>query len=211
MKIELISLEVQKVIVQSFIEDFQNGKQIDYIFDKINYLDILTASVLTEVSIVLEYIQIMKKLIKQNYILNIFTNYQNPFRLFILLIKMLKTFEANTATMKIDLNILQEEIEAVMLQIIDDTDNSQILRNWLFDDFAEGLKVIDFLAQLYLLKIINHNKIAKIVEQIWTGNYDQRKIDTIMQTIKVSEVGEAYRNLNINLDIMTTIVSKKRC
>ena len=153
----------------------------------------------------------MKKLIKQNYILNIFTNYQNPFRLFILLIKMLKTFEANTATMKIDLNILQEEIEAVMLQIIDDTDNSQILRNWLFDDFAEGLKVIDFLAQLYLLKIINHNKIAKIVEQIWTGNYDQRKIDTIMQTIKVSEVGEAYRNLNINLDIMTTIVSKKRC
>ena len=53
---------------------------------------------------------------------------------------MLKTFEANTATMKIDLNILQEEIEAVMLQIIDDTDNSQILRNWLFDDFAEGLK-----------------------------------------------------------------------
>ena len=58
MKIELISLEVQKVIVQSFIEDFQNGKQIDYIFDKINYLDILTASVLTEVSIVLEYIQI---------------------------------------------------------------------------------------------------------------------------------------------------------
>ena len=104
MKIELKTLDVQKVIVQSFIEYFENGKQINYIFDKINYIEILTASVLTEVSVVLEYIQIMKKLIKQNYILNMFTSYQNPFRLFILLVKMLKTFEANTATMKIDLN-----------------------------------------------------------------------------------------------------------
>ena len=172
-------------------------------------MEILTASVLTEVSVVLEYNQIMKKLIKQNYILNIFTNYQNPCRLFILLIKMLKTFEANTESMKIDLNILQEEIEAVMLQIIDDTDNSQILRNWLFDEFAEGLKVIDFLAQMNLLKILNHNKIAKIVEQIWTGNYDQRKLVSIVQTIKVSKIGEAYRKLNINLDTLTTVVSKK--
>ena len=211
MKIELKTLDVQKVIVQSFIEYFENGKQINYIFDKINYIEILTASVLTEVSVVLEYIQIMKKLIKQNYILNMFTSYQNPFRLFILLVKMLKTFEANTASMKIDLNILQDEIEAMMLQIIDDTENSQILRNWLFDDFAEGLKVIDFLAQMDLLKILNNNKIAKIVEQIWTGNYDQRKITSIMQSIKVSQIGEAYRNLNINLDTFTTVVSKKRC
>ena len=98
-----------------------------------------------------------------------------------------------------------------MLQIIDDTDNFQILRNWLFDEFAEGLKVIDFLAQMKLLKILNHNKIAKIVEQIWTGNYDQRKLASIIQSIKVSQIGEAYRNLNINLDNFTTVVSKKRC
>ena len=211
MRIEYKSLEVQKVIVQSFIEYFQNGKQINYIFDKINSIDILTASFLTEVSIVLEYIQIMKKLLKQDYSLNIFTSYQNPFRLFILLIKMLQTFEANTATMKIDLDMLKQEIEALMLQIIDDTDNSQILRNWLFDEFAEGLKVVDFLAQMDLLKILNHNKIAKIAEQIWSGNYDQRKLASIMQSLKISEIGEVYRNLNINLDIMTTVVSKKRC
>ena len=33
---------------------------------------------------------------------------------------------------------------------------------------------------------------------------------TFVQAIKISEVGEYYRNLNIDLDIMTTSVSKKR-
>ena len=56
MKIELITLDVQKVIVQSFFENLQNGKQINYIFDKINCIEILTANVFTEVSIVLDYI-----------------------------------------------------------------------------------------------------------------------------------------------------------
>ena len=175
MRIELRWLEVQKIIIQSFVECLQNKKQINYLFDKIKFVEILTSSVLTEVSIVLEYIQIIKKLIKEDYMLNIFTNYHNPFRLFIMLIKMLLTFEANTESMKIDLDLLQEEIEGVMIQIIDDSESNDILRNWLFDEFAEELKIIDFLAHMELLKILNHPKIAKIAEQVWTGNYDQRK------------------------------------
>ena len=175
MRIELRALEVQKLIIQSFIEWYQNGQQINYLFYKIKYIEVLTSSVLTEVSIALEFIQIMRDLIYENYILNIFTNYHNPFRLFILLIKMLYTFETNTESMRADLNLLQTDIEALMIQIVDDWNNTEILRNWLFDEFTEGLKVIDFLAQMSLLKILNHNKIAKIAEQVWSGNYDQRK------------------------------------
>ena len=106
MRIELRWLEVQKIIIQSFTEWYQNGKQINFLFDKIKFIEILASSVLSEVSIVLEYIQIMKKLIKENYILNIFTNYHNPLRLFILLIKMLHVFEDNTESMTIDLNLM---------------------------------------------------------------------------------------------------------
>ena len=183
-----------------------------FLFDKIKFIEILASSVLSEVSIVLEYIQIMKKLIKENYILNIFTNYHNPFRLFILLIKMLHVFEDNTESMTIDLNLMQEDIEVIMIQIIDDWDNAEVLRNWMFDVFEEGLTVIDFLAQMDLLRILNIPKIAKIVEQVWTGNYDQRKNTTsIFRPLKISQVGEKYRNLNIDFDIMTTVVGKRRC
>ena len=117
----------------------------------------------------------MKKLIKENYILNVFTNYHNPFRFFILFVKMLHTFDGNTESMSIDLQELQESAENLMIIIIYECSSIDILRNWLFDDFAEELKVIDFLAQMHLLKILNNSKIAKIAEQIWLGNYDQRK------------------------------------
>ena len=99
-----------------------------------------------------------------------------------------------------------------MIQIIDDWDNAEVLRNWMFDVFEEGLTVIDFLAQMDLLRILNIPKIAKIVEQVWTGNYDQRKNTTsIFRPLKISQVGKKYRNLNIDFDIMTTVVGKRRC
>ena len=211
MRVELRWLEVQKIIIQSFTEWYQNGKQINFLFDKIKFIEILASSVLSEVSIALKFIQIMKKLIKENYILNIFTNYHNPFRLFILLIKMLRVFGDNTESMAIDLNLIQEDIEGIMIQIIDDWNNAEVLRNWMFDVFEEGLTVIDLLAQMNLLRILNIPKIAKIVEQVWTGNYDQRKNNTIFQAVKISQVGEKYRNLNIDLDTMITVVGKKRC
>ena len=33
---------------------------------------------------------------------------------------------------------------------------------------------------------------------------------TLVQAVKISELGEAYRNLNIDFDILTTTIGKKR-
>ena len=88
-KIELRSLEVQKFLIESFTECLNSNRQICYLFDKINFLHSLISSVNTEVSIALEYIQIMRRLIKQSHDLNIFTSYHNPLRLFIMFVEML--------------------------------------------------------------------------------------------------------------------------
>ena len=88
---------------------------------------------------------------------------------------MLHVFGSNTESMGIDLKIIQEEVENLMIQILDDLTNIDFLRNWLFDKYTDGLKVIDLLAQLDLLRILNHNKIAKVAEQVWSGNYEQSK------------------------------------
>ena len=34
---------------------------------------------------------------------------------------------------------------------------------------------------------------------------------SIFQSVKTSEIGEGYRDLNIDLDTMTTVVGKRRC
>ena len=211
MIVELHSLRVQKIIIQSFIEAFQNRNQINFLYDKLKFIDTLTSSVSTEVSIVLEYIQIMKKLIKENYVLSIFTNHHNPLRFFILFVKLIHTFNTNTESMELDLFKIQKDAENLIIKIIDEIDNIDILRNWLFDDFEDELKVIDFLAEYNLLNLLNHSKVSKICDQIWTGNYDKRKVTAIGQAIKISEIGMTFRNLNIDLDKMTTVVSKKRC
>ena len=165
----------------------------------------------TEVSIVLEYIQIMKKLIKENFMLSIFTNHHNPLRFFILLVKLNHTFNKNIESMEIDLLKIQEDAENLILKIIDEIENIDILRNWLFDYFEEKLEVVDFLAEYNLLNLLNHSKVSKIWTQIWTGNYDKRKVTDISQAIKISEIGMTFRILNIDIDKMTTVVSKKRC
>ena len=123
MSIEKRSLETQKLIVQSFNESFLENKQINYLFDKIRFIDSLTSSVITEISVVIEFIKIMKKYMKSDYSMNIFASYHNPIRLFILFVKMLQTFNTYTRSVSIDLKILQEEAEALVLQIIDDWEN----------------------------------------------------------------------------------------
>ena len=211
MSIEKRSLETQKLIVQSFNESFLENKQINYLFDKIRFIDSLTSSVITEISIVLEFIKIMKKYLKSDYSINIFASYHNPIRLFILFVKMLQTFNTYTRSVSIDLKILQEEAETLVLQIIDDWENIGTLKNWLFDEFDEGLKVIDFLSHMNLLKILNNHKVSKIAELIWNGNFDQVNNQTLDKEAKVSAAAIAFRDLGIDFDTMLTFVSKKRC
>ena len=86
----------------------------------------------------------------------------------------------------------------------------ETLKNWLFDEFDEGLKVIDFLSHMNLLKVLNNNKVSKIAELIWNGNFDQLNNQTLDKEAKVSPVGVAFRDLGVDFDIMLTFVSKKR-
>ena len=211
MSIEKRSLDIQKLIVQSFNKSYLENKQINYLFDKIKFMDSLTSSMITEISIVLKFINIMKKYMKCGIHINIFTSYHNPIRLFILLIKISNTFETYSTSVSIDLKIFQEEAETLILQIIDDWESIGILKKWLFDEFDEGLKVIDFLSHMDLLKILNNHKVSKIAGLIWNGNFDQDKNQTLDKAAKTSEVAFAFRDLNIDFDIMLTIVSKKRC
>ena len=154
MSIEKRSLEIQKLIVQSFNESYLENRQINYLFDKIRFIESLTLSVITEISIVLEFITIMKKYMKSDFSTNIFASYHNPIRLFILFIKMLRTFNTYTRSVSIDLKILQEEAKILILQIIYEWESIGTLWNWMFDEFNEGIKIIDFLSHFDLLKII---------------------------------------------------------
>lgn len=206
MIVELKALKVPKLILQSMNEDIEKNFQINFLFDKLSFIDSITNSVNTEISIVLEIIQTLQKCIQKEYKLNIFASCPNPLRLFVLIVKLLRTLDANITAMSIDLNLLQEEMEAIALGIITSVSSTAVLKNWLNDDFDGELKVIDYLAHLDLLKILSHVKIAKAVEQIWTGNYDQRKKGSLVRNIKESEYDRAYRNLNTNFDRFMTIL-----
>ena len=211
MSIEKRSLEIQKLIVQSFNKSYLENRQINYLFDKIRFIDSLTSSMITEISIVLKFVNIMKKYMKCGININIFTSYHNSIRLFILLIKILQTFEIYSTSVSIDLKIFQEEAETLVLQIIDDWESLGTLKKWLFDEFDEGLKVIDFLSHMDILKVLNNHKVSKIAELIWNGNLDQDKNQSLDKGAKISCAAVAFRDLNIDFDIMLTIVSKKRC
>ena len=112
--------------------------------------------------------------------------------------------------MKDELKVLELRIIDLAVSIIDGIDSKSILRNWLFDDFDNELKVIDYLAQLDLIKILNLSKVSKVVELIWRGNYDGRKGGSLLNEIKTANVGEAYRMLGIELEEFITVFSLDR-
>ena len=101
-----------------------------------------------------------------------FANSYNPIKLATSLIKFLRALDNAVLSMKDELKVLELRIIDLAVSIIDRIDSKSILRNWLFDDFDNELKVIDYLAQLDLIKILNLSKVSKVVELIWRGNYD---------------------------------------
>jgi len=206
MNIELRALAVPKIILQMINECHESDRKINYIFDKIRFIDSITTSVNTEISIILEVIKVIKKLIMKDFKLNVFGSCNNPLRLYIFIIKMIRTLKANSTNMSTDLTSLEEEVENLILEVIEHVDNKGTLKNWLFDDFEEGLKVVDYIRIFNLLRPLMGTKLTKPVEQIWTGNYDQRINASILASLKTSELGVKFRSFNITLDKFITIV-----
>ena len=112
-------------------------------------------------------------------------------------------------SMKDELKVLENKTIDLTVCIIDNLNSTSILRNWLFDDFDDELKVVDYLAQFGIIKILNMHKISKIVEFIWRGNYDWRKGGSLVNEIKTSTAGEAYRSFNIDFDTFLTVFGLK--
>lgn len=140
--------------------------------------------------------------------LNIFANVYNPIRLFVLMVNMFKTFSKVVENIDKLFDSMFERIEKLAVIIIDKCDNPGILRNWIFDDYDSSYQVIDMLGYLDLLNILGHPKIAKIVEQLWNGNFDPAlEYQDMIANFKYSEQGKMYRNYNINTDQLLSIIS----
>ena len=120
----------------------------------------------------MQFSELLNNLINQPPILNVFANTYNPIKLATSLVKFLRALDNAVLSMRDERKVLEVRIVDLTASIIDGIDSKSILRNWLFDDFDDELKVIDYLAQLDLIKILNLSKVSKVVELIWRGNYD---------------------------------------
>ena len=89
-----------------------------------------------------------------------------------MLIDLIQFLNTNVFTLDEDLKKLEEDVINITLAIISDIEVPGVLRNWLYDEIDEERKVIDLLAHLNLLSILNHTNIARTVEHIWRGTYD---------------------------------------
>ena len=78
-----------------------------------------------------------------------------------------------------------------------------------YDDVDEELKVIDYFAQLNLIRLLNLPKITKISLFIWRGTYDTGVGQVLTNEVKSSDIGVAYRSLNIDFDSFLTILGWK--
>ena len=83
------------------------------------------------------------------------------------------------------------------------------LRNWLYDDLDDELKVIDYLAHLDLIRLLNLPKVSQISLFIWLGIYDMGGSEVLTNSVKSSVFGEIYRSLDVNLDSFLTIIGHK--
>ena len=206
-EIELAYLKVPNMIVSSIFKQYKNNQQITFFIDKIRILEQIWERCGIGAAAAVQFSELLNNLINQPPILNVFANSYNPIKLATSLVKFLRALDNAVLSMRDELKVLEVRIVDLTVSIIDGIDSKSILRNWLFDDFDDELKVIDYLAQLDLIKILNLSKVSKVVELIWRGNYDGRKGGSLINEIKTATVGEAYRVLGVNLEDFLTVFS----
>ena len=195
------------MIVSSIFKQYKNNLQITYFIEKIKILEKIWEESGIGAEAAVQFSELLNNLINQPPILNVFANTYNPIKLATSLVKFLRALDNAVLSMRDERKVLEVRIVDLTASIIDGIDSKSILRNWLFDDFDDELKVIDYLAQLDLIKILNLSKVSKVVELIWRGNYDWRKGGSLINEIKTANIGEAYRVLGVNLEDFLTVFS----
>ena len=208
-EIELAYLKVPDMIISSIVKQYQKNLQVTYFVDKIRIIELIWEQWGIGAAAAVQFSELLHNLINQPPTLNVFANSYNPIKLATTLIKFLRTLDKSVLSMKDELMVLEERIVDLTVSIIEDLESKSILRNWMFDDFDDELKVIDYLAQLDLIKILNMPKVSKVVELIWRGNYDWRKGGSLVNEIKTSAVGEAFRTFDVDFDTFITVISFK--
>jgi len=200
---------IARYILSTLIETNRKGRLHPYLDDHLRILENLCAENTAETYTVVELVKIISSMIKDKTHLNIFMNEYNPLKLFIILIKLLDTFSKLVNNMTGMVNELKTQLEDLALKIIDEIDSPGVLRKWLFDDFDSDLKIIDCLSQFNLLKILQHVKIDKTVEQLWYGNYDGKSYNnsSLIASIRDNEIAVMYRENHLNLDKFLSVIS----
>jgi hypothetical protein len=85
---------------------------------------------------------------------------------------MLEICPALINNLQDQISILKDELEELMILIIDERENSDMLRTWLYEPYGTTDKVIDHLGFHKPINLLQHPKMTKTVEQIWFGIYD---------------------------------------
>ena len=149
-------------------------------------------------------------MIKTDAKYNIFANSNNPLKLFIAILNLLETFKNMVDNMDGILNNVKVKLEDIVLEIIERLDCPGTLKNWLFDDYDDKLKIIDYIGYFELIRILNHRNISKIIEELWNGNIDPNKErQNVLEMAKSSVFGFLFRQFSLNFDSFFSIVSLK--
>ena len=206
-EIELFYLIVPNMIISSIFKQYKHNLQITYFIDKIRILEQIWERSGIGVAAAVQFSELLNNLLNQPPIVNVFANSYNPIKLAISLIKLLRALDNAVLSMRNELKELEKRIVKLVIRILDNIDSNGILSCWLFDEFDDELKVIDYFVQLDLIEILKSSKVSKVVEIIWSGIYDWNKEGSLLNEIKTVTVGEPHRVLGINQKIQYIIKS----
>ena len=208
--IESVTIEVQALFTNNILYKLKKEKQFTYIFEFLFILKTMSSSSIVLTENVIKFVNIMKRAIKRESKLNMFCTWYNPIKLWVLLIDLIQFLNTNVFTLDEDLKKLEEDVINITLAIISDIEVPGVLRNWLYDEIDEERKVIDLLAHLNLLSILNHTNIARTVEHIWRGTYDWNKSINLESTLSRGVISQAFRSFYVPVDIFFTTIGPKK-
>ena len=197
------------MIVDSITRQYQKNQNITYFIDKLITLEIISYQWGCSGKAVVNFCSLLRNLLGQPYPINIIWNSYNPLRLIIILIKLMRTLDNVVRSMSGEIKILEDSLVDIAIKIIDNINSISSLRNWLYDDLDDELKVIDYLAHLDLIRLLNLPKVSQISLFIWLGIYDMGGSEVLTNSVKSSVFGEIYRSLDVNLDSFLTIIGHK--
>ena len=207
-EIELAFLKTTGMIVYSISKQYRKNLQITYFIDKLKLFETIWFQCGVSGEVAADFCILLQNLLQQPQPINIIWNSYNPLRLIIIWIKLFRLLDRIVPAMNGKIKILEDALIDVAIDIIDEIDSLNVLRNWLYDDLDEELKVIDYFAQLDLIRLLNLPKITQISLLIWNGIYGYAIALDLASGIKFSIIGRVFRSLDVDLDsfLAVTIV-----